>query len=223
VRDGYQAVEQLDVPPSTDRLVLARAREVVLAVALWIAGATALAELTTRARDWFAKDDELRYERLAISIAQTHSLVPRIHGVDIESYSQLYPLLIAPFFRHGSVPQNVVAVHQANAWIMSFACIPAFFLARRVTGRSSAAYLAAALTVVMPWILLSTMMLTEVASYPAFVVALLAIQRAIVAPSRRNDALALAGVALAYFARGELLVLILVFPFAVVAYELRSG
>jgi len=208
---------------TTDRVVLARARDVVLVVALWMAGATGLAELTTRALDWFAKDDELRYERLAISIARTHSLVPRIHGVNIGSYSQLYPLLIAPFFRHGLVPGNVHTVHLANAWIMSFACIPAFFLARRVTGRSWAAYLAAALTIVMPWILLSTMMLTEVASYPAFVVALLAIQRATVAPSRRNDVLALAGIALAYLARGELLVLIFVFPLAVIAYELRSG
>jgi hypothetical protein len=208
---------------STKRTWLARTRDEVFVVALWIVGATVLSELTTRALDWFAKDDELRYERLAISIARTHSLVPRIHGVNIQSYSQLYPLLIAPFFRHGLVPQNVQTVHLANAWIMSFACIPAFFLARRVTGRKWAAYLAAALTIVMPWILLSTMMLTEVASYPAFVVALLAIQRATVAPSRSNDLLALAAIALAYLARGELLVLILVFPLAVIAYELRSG
>jgi hypothetical protein len=53
--------------------------------------------------------------RFAISIARTHSLVPRIHGVNIESYSQLYPLLIAPFFRHGLVPQNVHTVHLVNA------------------------------------------------------------------------------------------------------------
>lgn len=200
-----------------------RVLDAVLLAALWIVAASVLAELTTRALDWFAKDDELRYERLAISIARTHSLVPRIHGVNIESYSQLYPLLIAPFFRHGLVPQNVQMVHLANAWIMSSACIPAFFLARQVTGRRWAAYLAAGLTVVMPWIILSTMMMTEVASYPAFVLALLAIQRATVSPSRRNDLLALASIALAYFARGELLVLIFVFPLAVIAYELRSG
>jgi hypothetical protein len=204
-------------------LALARARDAALLAALWVVAATVLAELTTRALDWFAKDDELRYERLAISIARTHSLVPRIHGVNIESYSQLYPLLIAPFFRHGLVPDNVQTVHLANAWIMSSACIPAFFLARRVTGRRWAAYLTAALTVVMPWILLSTMMMTEVASYPAFVLALLAIQRATVAPSRRNDLLALVAIAIAYFARGSLLVLIVVFPVAVIAYELRGG
>jgi len=205
------------------RRLFSRARDAVFVVGLWIVGATALAELTTRALDWFAKDDELRYETLAISIARTHSPVPRIHGVNIESYSQLYPLLIAPFFRHGSVPHNVETVHLANAWIMSFACIPAFFLARRVTGRRWAAYVAAALTIVMPWILLSTMMMTEVASYPAFVLALLAMQRTTVSPSRRNDLLALATIALAYLARGELLVLIFVFPLAVVAYELRAG
>jgi hypothetical protein len=208
---------------SAERLVLVRVREAVFVGALWIVAASVLAEFTTRALDWFAKDDELRYERLAISIARTHSLIPRIHGVNIESYSQLYPLLIAPFFRHGLVPQNVQTVHSANAWIMSSACVPAFFLARRVTGRRWAAYLAAALTIVMPWILLSAMMLTEVASYPAFVLALLAIQRATVAPSRRNDLLAFAAITLAYLARGSLLVLIVVFPLAVIAYELRGG
>ncbi|MGN6799037.1 MAG: hypothetical protein ACTHKS_12925, partial [Gaiellaceae bacterium] len=107
--------------------------ETAILAALWIVVASALAELTTRALDWFAKDDELRYERLAISIARTHSLVPRIHGVDVQSYSQLYPLLIAPAFRHGLLPGDVRTVHLANAWIMSSACIPAFFLARRVT------------------------------------------------------------------------------------------
>ena len=205
------------------RLLSVRARDALLAAGLWIVAATALSELTTRSLDWFAKDDELRYERLAISIARTHSLVPRIHGVNIGSYSQLYPLLIAPFFRHGLVPQNVHTVHLANAWIMSSACIPAYFLARRVTGRSWAACLTAALTVVMPWIVLATMMMTEVAAYPAFVWAIYAMQRATASPSRRNDLFALAMIALAYLARGELLGLMIVFPLAVTGYELRSG
>lgn len=203
--------------------LLVRAREVVFLAAIWIVTATVLAELTTRALDWFAKDDELRYERLAISIARTHSLVPRIHDVNIESYSQLYPLLIAPFFRHGIVPDNVRTVHLANAWIMSSACIPAFFLARRVTGRAWAGYVTAALAVVMPWIVLSAMMMTEVASYPASVWAVYAIQRATVSPSRRNDVFALLAITVAYLARGELLVLLVVFPLAVIGYEFRGG
>ena len=208
---------------STGRLLTARVRDGVLSVLLWIVAATFLSELTTRSFDWFAKDDELRYEQLAIGIARTHSLVPRIHGVNIGSYSQLYPLLIAPFFRHGLVPQNVHTVHLANAWIMSSASIPAFFLARRVTGRMWAACLTAGLTVVMPWIVLSTMMMTEVASYPAAVWALYAMQRATVSPSRRNDLFAIAMIVLAYFARGELLGLMIVFPIAVIGYEVRGG
>jgi hypothetical protein len=65
--------------------------------------------VTGRVRDWFDMTDELRYERLAISIARTHSLVPRIHGLDVQSFSQLYPLLIAPIFAHGYVPHDLVA------------------------------------------------------------------------------------------------------------------
>jgi hypothetical protein len=197
--------------------------ELALLGGLWIVAASVLAGLTTRALDWFAKDDELRYERLAISIARTHSLVPRIHGVNVQSYSQLYPMLIAPFFRHGLVPGDVRTVHLANAWIMSSASIPAFFLARRVTGRLWAGYLTAALTVAMPWIVLAAMMMTEVASYPAFLWALLALQRATVKPSRRKDVLALLAIGVAYLARGELLVLLIVFPLVVIGYEVRAG
>jgi hypothetical protein len=201
----------------------AAASDLAILGALWIVAAVALAELTTRALDWFAKDDELRYMRLAISIAQTHSLAPRIHGVHVGSYTQLYPLLIAPFFRHGLAPGDVRTVHLANAWIMSSACIPAFLLARRVIGRLWAAYVTAALTVVMPWIVLAAMMMTEVASYPASLWALLAIQSAVVAPSRRRDAVALIAIALAYLARGELIVLLAVLPVALVGYELSRG
>jgi hypothetical protein len=119
--------------------LLERGRTAILVASLWVVSAFVLSELTVRVRDWFDMTDEMRYERLAISIAQTHSLVPRVHGVDIRSFSQLYPLLIAPLFRHGLAPENVHAAHVLNAWIMSSACIPAFLLARRVTGRRWAA------------------------------------------------------------------------------------
>jgi hypothetical protein len=46
--------------------------------------------------------DELLYERLAISIAQLQSPLPRVHGDLIPNVSQLYPLLLAPVFRHGA-------------------------------------------------------------------------------------------------------------------------
>ena len=86
---------------------------------------------------------------------------------------------------------------------MSSACIPAFLLARRVTRRRLVAYALAVLTVCLPWIVVSSFLLTEVAGYPAFLWAVLAIQLAVAAPSRRNDVLALLGIALAVFARTQ--------------------
>jgi hypothetical protein len=205
-----------------------RTRELPLAwrplplLCLWIAAGFGLAALTGRARDWFDMTDELRYERLAISIARSHSLVPRIHGVDVQSFAQLYPLLIAPIFSHGLVPHDLVTAHRFDAWVMSSACIPAYLLAREVTGRRQA-YVIAALSVVMPWIVYATMLMTEVAAYPAFLWALLAIHRATVRPSPGRDVLALAGLALAFFGRTALLSLVLVPPVAIIAYELGRG
>jgi hypothetical protein len=189
-------------------------------VALWAALATVLSLLAERVRDWNAMTDELVYERLAISIAQTGSPLPRLHGELIRSLAQLYPLLLSPWFLHGYVPGDLTNAHVFDAWLMSSACIPAFLLARRVTGRPWVAYLLALLTVCVPWIVLTTTLLTEVAAYPAFLWALLAMQRALAAPSPLNDVVALAACALAFFARTELIVLVVVLPAALVAYEL---
>ncbi len=196
------------------------ARRALPVLVLWAALAAPLSVLATRVRDWFDMTDELRYERLAISIARTHSLVPRVHGVNIESLSQLYPLLIAPVFAGGYVPHDLFLAHLLNAWVMSSACIPAFLLARRVTGRFDAAVVAGVLAVCIPWIIYSSMLMTEVAAYPAFLWALLAMQRSVSAPSARNDLVALAALALAFFARTALIVLVVVLPLAIIAYEL---
>ena len=188
---------------------------------LWIAAGVGLAAITGHARDWFDMTDEMRYERLAASIARTHSIVPRIHGVLVESWAQLYPLLISPVFNHRYGPQDVHAAHLTNAWVMSSACIPAFLLARRVLHRRWAAYLIAALAVVVPWMIYAAMLMTEVAAYPAFLWAAFLMHRSVSAPSRRNDLLALAGIALAFFARTALLTLGFVLPLAILGLELR--
>jgi hypothetical protein len=186
---------------------------------LWLVLGIALTAVTSHARDWFDMTDELRYERLAISIARSHSLVPRIHGVDIHSFSQLYPLLLATVFAHGLVPHDLTDAHVLNAWLMSSACIPTWLLARPLAARSWVPLLAAALAVFMPWILYSTMLMTENAAYPAFLWAVLGLQHTLAHPSRRADCLALLGLALAFFARTELLVLAFVAPVAALVLE----
>ena len=85
--------------------------------------------------------DELLYERLAISVSQLGSPLPHVHGELIPNLNQLYPLLIAPLFRaRARARRRSHDAHALNAWVMSSACIPAFLLARRVTGRRLAAY-----------------------------------------------------------------------------------
>jgi hypothetical protein len=162
--------------------------------------------------------DELLYERLALSVADGWSPLPRVHGELIPSLNQLYPILIAPAFTQDGIQAALHDAHLLNAWVMSSACIPAYLLARRVTGYRAVAYLVALLSVFVPWIVLSSFLLTEVAAYPAFLWALLALQRATVAPSARNDALALLGLAVAIFARTQFVVLVVVLPVAMLAY-----
>jgi hypothetical protein len=195
-------------------------RDWVALAALWTALGLGLSVLVAHVRDWFDMTDEMRYERLAIAIARTHSLVPRVHGVDIHSYSQLYPLLIAPTFAHGLVARDLLHAHVLGAWVMSSACIPAFLLARRVLAARWAAYAVAVLAVCMPWIVYSGMLMTEVAAYPAFAWALLALQRALVVASWRRDLVALLAIGVAYLARAELIVLVVVLPLALLAFGL---
>ena len=134
--------------------------------------------------------DELVWERLAISIWQYHSLLPRLHGEVIKNLAQLYPTLISPIFAGGGVPGELKNAHILDAWVMSSAAVPAFLLARRVTGKRWPAYLLAVVSVAMPWIVYSTVLATEVIAYPLFLWAMLAMHRSITSPRwSRNDAL----------------------------------
>jgi hypothetical protein len=188
-------------------------------IAIWLALAVGLSAITRRVVDWFVMTDELLYERLAISITQLHSPLPHVHDVLIPNASQLYPLLIAPAFAHGYVPESLHSAHILNAYIMTSAAIPAFLLARSVTRRRAAAYFVAVLSVCVPWIVFSSFLLTEVAAYPAFLWAILALQRATVTPRIANDVLALLGIALATLARTQFFVLVLVLAPAILLHE----
>jgi hypothetical protein len=199
------------------------ARLVLPLILLWLALGSLLAVLTTRIVDWFVMTDELLYERLAISVGRLGSLLPHVHGELIANANQLYPLLIAPAFARGYVPDSLWEAHLLNAYVMSSACIPAFLLAHRVTGRRWAAYWVALLTVCVPWIVYSGFLLTEVVGYPVFLWAILALQRAAVMPSRRNDLLVVLVLVVAILARTQFDVLVVVAPLAFFAYELTSG
>jgi Dolichyl-phosphate-mannose-protein mannosyltransferase len=168
-----------------------------------------------RATSWAVMTDELQVVRLAESIAGSLSPVPAIHDVYYGALSQLYPLLLAPLFAALNAPAAETAAHALNAVLLPSAAWPAYLLAREVTGSRSAPLAASALTAFTPWLVLTSTLLTENAAYPAFVWAVYLCHRTLVRPSAWNDALALLGIALAFFARTQLLVVAIAFPVVV--------
>jgi hypothetical protein len=203
----------------------ARALPLAAALAAWplVAATTLVASVLAgyyalRATSWAVMTDELQVVRLAESIADRLSPVPYIHGAYYGALSQLYPLLLAPFFGTLSAPKAETAAHVFNAVLLPSAAWPAYLLARSVTGSRRAGLAASALTAFTPWLVLTSTLLTENVAYPAFVWAMYLSHRALTAPSTRNDALALAGLALAFFARTQLLVLAIAFPLGVLLY-----
>ena len=173
-----------------------------------------------RVNTWAVMTDELQVARLAISIAQGGSPIPEIHGEYYGAHSQLYPLLLAPFYGVLSAPQAVAAAHLLNALLLASVAFPAFLLARSVTGRAGAGYAAAVLATVTPWLVLSSTLLTENAAYAAFTWSLFLCQRALARPGPGRDALALVGLGMAFFARTQLVVLALGFPLALLLHEI---
>jgi hypothetical protein len=176
-------------------------------------------QYASQAREWAVMTDELQTSKLATSIAQTLSPVPQIHGEYYGALNQLYPLLLSPLYGSFSPPAAFDGAHVLNAFLLASSAWPAYLLGRAVSGSRAGGYFAAALTAFVPWLALSSTLLTENAAYPAFVWGLLLAYRALVEPSGRRDAAALAGLVLVYLARTQLFVLALALPIAVLGYE----
>jgi hypothetical protein len=77
----------------------------------------------------------------------------------------------------------------------------------------------AGLSVLVPWMVVTGFLMTEVAAYPAFLWALLGLQLAIAAPSPRRDLLALCALGLAVLARTQFAALVVVLPLAILGHE----
>jgi hypothetical protein len=190
-------------------------KRIGLPIALWLASGAVLSAFTSRIADWFVMTDELLYERLALSVDRLHTPIPHVHGVAVGSINQLYPLLLAPVFASGTVADGLHRAHVLNAFVITSAAVPAYLLALRVTRDARASALASLLTVIVPWIVLSSFLLTEVAAYPAFVWALVAFHVTLTAPSPRNDALAAIALVVAVVARTQFVVLAVALPVAI--------
>ena len=143
--------------------------------------------------------DEVVYSDLAKSIAAGG--FPSVRGVHELGWGVVYQALIAPAWVVFDDP--VQAYHAAlivNALLMSLAAVPAYFLARMFVSERASIVVAVA-TVLVPSMSYTGLVLTENACYPALVLALLLVARALRSASLANQAVALLALGLVSLTR----------------------
>ncbi len=188
-----------------------------------VLGGWLLSQATVRVVNWFVMTDELFYERLGISVAQTGSVIPRLRGETVANVNQLYPVLLGFVFGHADVPGSLATAHRLNAFVMASAAIPVYLLARRIGVGRLVSLWVASLAITTPWMVLSSFLLTEVVAYPAFCWSLLALSVAVERKAVRWDMAALASIGIAVMARTQFAVLLIVFGVAVIAEALLES
>jgi len=173
---------------------------------------TALVVASTALRGFFAtkvptpwiNPDEIIYSELGRSL--WHSGRFQILGAPTRFYSFVYPALVGGPL---SLPDSEVGyrlLQWLQALVMSLAAIPVYFWGRSLASRGWA-LTAAALTLAVPGLAYSGLIMTEVAFYPVLVLVALAMARAIESPNLINQGVALAAIALAAPTRLQALVL----------------
>jgi hypothetical protein len=143
--------------------------------------------------------DELIYSELGRSAFTGFE----IRGVPVTGYGNVYPFIIAPAYEAFSdLVSAYSAVKVINAVVMSLTAIPAYFIARTLMQRSWS-LVAAALTVLVPSMAYTGLVMTENAFYPAFALAMLLVIRALQRPTIFSQIFAFAGAVLCYEVRPQ--------------------
>jgi hypothetical protein len=166
--------------------------------------------------------DEFIYANLAKNLAQHGRYLLR--GAP-EHQSYLYPLMLAPAWFAHSMATTYELAKGITASAMALTPIPVYLWARRLMTPIHA-LLAAALTLLLPALFYSGVLMTEGAFLPAFVLAVFAIAVSLERPTLFHQLAALAAIVLAVSIRVQGIVLFLVIPTAVVAkavLDLRAG
>jgi len=162
---------------------------------------------------WIAPD-ELIYGMLGRALWQTGHL--DLLGHPISFFSFVYPALAGLPLSLGDRQLGYDLLKVQQAIVMSLTAVPVYLWGRELTSRGWA-LVASALALATPGLAYSGLIMTEVAFYPAFVVAAWAIARAVAVPTTRRQALALGAIALVFFVRLQALVLVPAYLSAVLA------
>ena len=149
--------------------------------------------------------DELTYSQLAENIANGDFSLSTGYGF-------VYPLLLAPSWALADFGTTAYTYMQTtNAIVVSLVAIPVFLWAKRMM-RPSYALLAAALTLAMPSMAYSGMIMTDNAFLTVFVLACFAIAVAAERPTILNQAFVVAALLLAMGTRAQAVVLFAALP-----------
>lgn len=188
-------------------------RELVTArrVAVTLVGVIALSAVLRFALAWWLPvpwifADELIYSELAKSLAATGTF--SVRDVPGLGYGPLYPILISPAYAlFDSVPHAYLAIKAINSLVMSCAAVPVYFLARRLLSRGWAIAVAS-LSVAIPSLVYTGMVMTESLYYPVFLATVLAIVRMAERPTAYRQLLVVALVALGPLIRFQAVLLV---------------
>jgi hypothetical protein len=150
--------------------------------------------------------DELLYSELAKSFASTgHFAIRENPGAG--GFGLVYPLLISPAWAiFQRVPTAYEAAKAINALTMSLAAVPVYFIARRLVDPVHA-FIAALLTLALPAMVYTTVIMTENAFFPVFLLWVLATVLALERPTVLRQLAAVGSVLLAYLTRNQAAVL----------------
>lgn len=185
----------------------------VLALAGLVAVSTAARSLAGLRIDglWIVPD-EMIWAELGRSLWEDGAL--RVFG-ETQVFGLVYPALVGAPLTLAGLEAGYDALKVLQALVMSLAAVPVYLWSRRLAG-SGWALAAAALTLAIPGLLYSGLVLSEVAFYPVMILVAWAMASALESPTRGRQALLVGAVVLAAATRLQALVLPLVLVTALV-------
>jgi hypothetical protein len=156
--------------------------------------------------------DELLFAELARSFAAGDGFVVRGEPFFFPAF--VPSLLQAPAWLAGSTPLAYALAKGINTLLMCSAALPAYWLSRHLV-RPAYALTVAASTIAGGGMVYHGYLTSEAAAYPVFLLAVALCVRALAAPSRGRDLVALAVLGLAVLTRAQFVVLPLAFALSI--------
>jgi len=171
----------------------------LLQLAALVVASTAARFALSRGVDapWIAPDEQL-YGLLGRSLVAGEGLT--VLGEPVAFYSLLYPLLVGLPFLWTDIAGGVTGVQALQALLMSATAVPVYFWTRPIAGPRWA-LLAAGLTVLIPGLTYSGLLMSEALYYFVATLAVWALATCLRDPSLVNQGLLVGAVALALLTR----------------------